>query len=39
MIRVPEPADWGVADELTPFETMMRRADADRTLRSAGVAR
>jgi WS/DGAT/MGAT family acyltransferase len=33
----PEAADWGTADELTPFETMMWRADADPTLRSAGV--
>ncbi|MEV4420326.1 wax ester/triacylglycerol synthase domain-containing protein [Patulibacter sp. NPDC049589] len=37
MSRVPEAADWGTADELTPFETMMWRADADPTLRSAGV--
>ncbi|WP_026912681.1 wax ester/triacylglycerol synthase domain-containing protein [Patulibacter minatonensis] len=31
------PADWGVADELTPFEAMMWRADANPALRSAGV--
>lgn len=36
MSPVPE-AGWGVADELTPFEAMMWRADADPTLRSAGV--
>jgi diacylglycerol O-acyltransferase / wax synthase len=31
------PAEWGLADELTPFEAMMWRADANPALRSAGV--
>ncbi|MEV4423384.1 wax ester/triacylglycerol synthase domain-containing protein [Patulibacter sp. NPDC049589] len=32
-----EAADWGTSDELTAFETMMWRADADPALRSAGL--
>jgi diacylglycerol O-acyltransferase / wax synthase len=32
------PLDWGTSDELTPLETLMWRADTDRSMRSTVMA-